>query len=122
MKALFSREYYEKHWDELINPVMSQYYINLEADFERDMECYKQPGIDQKLIEMIELRVASNLADKCYNMCMEHARKITALLNGSASMGYVTKIQEEKAVFEFRKRFDFNCLQLAIFKEKHGIA
>lgn len=117
MKNLFSREYYENHWNEMIRPVMSEYYINLE----RDMRCYREADIDQKSLQIIELKVASNLVNKCYNMCIDHAKEITAILTGNKSMGYTTIIQEEKAVFEFRKRFDFNCLQLAKYKEKHGI-
>ena len=120
MKAQYSEEFYRKHWDKFIKAVPGNHYINLEAELEHAMETFA--GIPTEALEVLKKVEAEKIANKCKALVLNEMATIKALENGEASLGYTTRGQEIKARGDLRTRFEFNCLQLKVFKEKYGIS
>lgn len=121
MKALFSEEYYDKYWDEFLEPALGEHYINLEASLAKEMAHYDSLGLGEKEIFIIRKIEAQKLADECRELVLKERDVVKSIESGESSFGMTTKFQEIKKRGEFRKRFEFNCLQMRRFKEKYGL-
>lgn len=121
MEALFSREYYEENWDRFLEPVCNEHYINLEEDLSKEMNVYESLNLGKKEIEIIRTFEAKKIADKCRVMVLEDRDVVKRIESGKASFGMTTERQEIEARGRFRKRFEFNCLQLRVFRDKYGV-
>lgn len=117
MKSLFSEEYYRTNWDRFIKKVPGADYVNLEAELEHAMEVFS--GLPTEALEMLKKIEAEKIAEKCRSLVLKEMATIKSLENGEASLGYTTQGQEIKARGNLRTRFEFNCLQLKVFKEKY---
>lgn len=126
MKALFSEQYYREHWDELLKPCKkfwgrSQHCVDLESDLADYMDPYQAAGIPAPVLDVLRHQKAQCLADEMDTLVREEMRVIRDVEAGRASFGYTTYSQEYKARFEYRTRFEFNCLQLADFRRKYKL-
>lgn len=121
MKAVHSREYYQKNWDRFIQRVPGEHYINLEAELEREMRCYKEAGLPESALATIEALEANKIAERADKLVRKEMATIKSVESGESGFGYTTERQEIEARAEFRTRFEFNCYQLSVFREKHGI-
>lgn len=122
MKPLFSREYYMKNWDRFIQRVPGDNYINMGEELERSMKPYAEAGLPDDALKVIEKMEAKRIMEKADKLVRSQMATLIAVENGKASFGYTTQFQEIEARANYRKRFDFNCLQLALFREKYGTA
>lgn len=123
MKALFSEDYYRKNWDKFLVKVPGDDYRNLEAELERVMAQYNESSwVTDNVRAVIEKVEAKKIADSCTVLVYKEMALIKRLENETSSLGYTTKRQEIEARTEFRKRFEFNCLQLRDFKAKYGLS
>ena len=120
MKTLFSEDYYRSNWERFIKEVHGEHYINLEAELERSLEIFKE--LPAEAIEMLKKIEAKKIVDKATTLAKKEMTIVKALESGEATLGYTTQIQEIHARAELRQRFEFNCLQLADFRKKYGIA
>ena len=123
MKPLFSKEYYESRWDEFLQPVGTgwrEHYVNLEADLERQMAVYENLGIDEKGLDVIRKMEAQKIADNCRVLVLKERDIVKRIENGESTFG-LPKAQEIRQRADFRKRFEFNCLQMRKFKEKYNL-
>ena len=121
MKALFSEEYYRKYWNDFLVPVPGEDYINLESELEKAMKVYKESGISKEAILVVEKREAEKLAEKCNILVHKELDQLKRILSGKASFGMTTQLQESQKRGEFRRRFEFNCLQLSDFRKNHNL-
>lgn len=117
MKAIHSEEYYRKYWNEFLAKIPGDDYRNLEAELEREMNAYV--GLPEEAVHVVQKIEAGKIAKSCEDLVrleMDICRRVD---RGEASFGMMTQAQEIRARAEFRKRFEFNCLQLRDFKEKY---
>lgn len=120
MKALFSEKYYRQFWDRFLEKVPGDDYINLEDELKFEMHFYPDT-LPAEALQALEKIKAKEIANRCKELCLKEMETVKALEAGKASLGYTTQSQEIHARAEFRKRFEFNCLQLRDFKEKYRI-
>lgn len=120
MKPLFSETYYRKNWDRFMRPVPGEHYINLEADLEREMRCYVEAGLDDASLDVIRKHEAGKIIKRASRLVRDEMRVVERVEAGEASFGYTTLTQELQARADFRKRFEFNCYQLSVFRKKYG--
>ena len=104
MKAIFSEEYYKMNWERFLVKVPGNDYFNAEGKLDciRKIEA-KKIAVELNALVHRELQVVKDVEA------------------GKASFGMITASQEYKAKADFRKRFEFNCLQLKYFCEKYGV-
>ena len=130
MKPLFTEEFYTTHWDHFLDPMSTPHctplehsddYINLEGELAHTMEGYKQLGLPEAALPTIEQMEAKKLAERGREICMRQLKTQKELDAGTACFGYTTHRQEIEARGDFRKRFEFNCLQLKLFKQNHNL-
>ena len=121
MKALFSREYYEKNWDKFLEPTVGEHYINLEESLQKAMTAYDNIGLSDKDLEIVRKVEAQKIADKCRALVLEDCDVVKRIEHNEASFGMTTERQEIERKARFRKRFEFNCLQMRVFKEKYEL-
>lgn len=121
MKPLYSEEYYRKYWDRFLVPVHGGHYINLEGELQTAMDQYRELGMPEEAIPIVEKMEAEKIAAKCRTLVFEELEVLKRVLSGKSSFGMSTERQEIHARHEFRTRFDFNCLQLADFRKKHNL-
>ena len=122
MKPIHSREFYMKNWERFIKRVPGDNYINMGEELERSMKPYIEAGLPSTALEVIERIEAKRIMEKADKLVRSQMATVIAVEAGKASFGYTTQLQEVQARAEYRKRFDFNCLQLALFREKYGTA
>lgn len=121
MKPRFSREFYEEYWERFLEPVSGEHYINLEGELSKEMAVYTGLGLSESDMAIIRTMEAQKIADKCRQMVLEDRDVAKAIENGTASFGMTTERQEIEVQGRFIKRFEFNCLQMSVFKEKYGL-
>lgn len=121
MKPLFSENYYRKYWNEFLQRVPGENYINLEEELTNVMRQYRDYGMPVEALPIVEKMEAEKLAERCLINVKKSLETIKRVECGKSSFGRITELQEIQARAEFKKRFDFNCLQLADFRKAHGI-
>ena len=129
MKAMFSEAYYRKFWDELIAPAPGEHYINLEkeladyvADYEKAFAVADIPeDVINRLVDAYRAKMAQMIADRATALCKKDMQTLLDIEAGRASWGFISKFQEVEHDREFRRRFEFNCLQLADFRKKYSL-
>lgn len=119
MKALFSREYYAKNWDRFIRPVPGENYINLSEELSRAMKIYEGAELNGQALWIIERIEARKIIDRAEALVRRQMAVLQRLEAGESSLGYTTQAQEIHARGELRTRFEFNCYQLSLFREKY---
>lgn len=120
MKALYSEEHYRKHWDEYIKWTPGEDYIDLFGSLEKTMQRYRESGMPEEAMPIIEKIEAKALVDECMKIVRRQLTTLKDIEAGKASLGYTTANQETHARCRLRTRFDFNCLQLSDFRKKYG--
>ena len=125
MKAVYTKEFWQSRWDKMMERVPGDFYMNLEEDLNREVkpieEALKENNIsvtDENHKTLLRLK-AKGIADKAEKKCKEQMAMIQRINNGQSSLGYTTEQQEIHARAELHKRFEFNCYQLSVFKEKY---
>lgn len=120
MKALYSEEYYRSRWDEMLASARGEHGINLEKELADKMSAYNEALKDTpEALEILKNKVAGEIVEKATRLVVAEMEVIKNIEAGKASFGYTTQTQEVQAQAEYRKRFEFNCLQLADFKKAH---
>lgn len=122
MKAVHTREFYQKNWDRFIQKVPGETYINLGASLDREMRPYREAGLDEQALGVIEKMEARKLYDNANSLVHHMMYIIGEVEAGRSSFGYITQDQEISARHEYRLRFEFNCYQLALFREKYNFS
>ena len=127
MKAVHTREYWASRWDEMINTrCASDLYMNLEAELAREMKYIDEglkaadANITAEQYKAIQRIKAQPIIEKATARCKEHMAMIKRINRGEAGLGYTTKLQNIQAKYELEDRFEFNCYQLAVFREKYS--
>lgn len=125
MKAVYSKEFWQSRWDKMMERVPGDSYMNLEEDLNREMkpieEALKETNIsvtEESYKAILRLK-AKGVADKAEKKCKEQMAMIQRINRGESSLGHTTKQQEIHEFAELHKRFEFNCYQLSVFKEKY---
>lgn len=130
MKPLHTEEYYLSQWERFLDPMSTPHctplihcdnYINLEGDLAHYIEEYKQLGIPEAALPTLEQMEAKKLAERGREICMRQLKVQKELDAGTATFGYTTHRQEIEARADFRNRFEFNCIQLKLFKQNHNL-
>lgn len=120
MKAMHSEKFYYDHWDEFLKEVDGEHYRNLEAELDKALEPLK--GIvDERYMKDVAKMYAKQIADSCTQLCLKDMRTIKDVEAGRSSFGFTNTSQKVIYTYEFKKRFEFNCLQLRDFRNKYGI-
>lgn len=121
MKSLFSEQYYKDHWDEFLKCVPGDDYVNLEAELEEKMKVLREAGLTKEQLKAVETIYSKPIADRCHSLVLKELKTLKAAMAGEISWGFTTKRQDVEAEYNFRTRFEFNCLQLREFKKNHNI-
>ena len=121
MQATFSKEYYIKYWDRFLEYTPDPNYFNLEDSMERAMRVYHEVGVPEDKMEPFIKMEAEKIRNYAYSICKKMQKTLEEVNAGKASFGFTTKTQEIRERADYTKRFEFNCLQLAVFCEKYGI-
>ena len=121
MKALFSEDFYYEFWDKFLEPIPGDDFINLEGEIQKTEKWLQESGIPEIAWSVVVKQEAQKLADKCKAMVLRERQIIRDIDAGIATFGYTTRRQEIEARGDFRKRFEFNCLQLRDFRKKYGV-
>ena len=121
MKALFSEEYYRKYWKSFLVPVPGEDFVDLESELGAAMKVYKESGISESALAVVEKMEAKKIAEKCNQLVHKELKTLNEIMSGKASFGMTTQLQETQKRGEFRRRFEFNCLQLSDFRKNHNI-
>ena len=122
MKSLYSREFYEKNWDRFIKRVPGDTYINMGEELDREMKAFREADLDEQALSVIEKMMAKKIYDKAMHLVRAMMRTIEDVEAGRSSFGYTTQTQEIQARADYRKRFEFNCVQLAHFRERYSFS
>lgn len=121
MKATYSEEYFMKYWDEFMKPVSGGHYMNLEEELEHTLSPLKGVNIPEDKMEPVIKHYAGEIASNAKAKLMETMRMIQRIQRGEASLGYTTMNQEISEMHELTRRFEFNCLQLKVFRKAHNL-
>lgn len=121
MKAELSKEFYLKNWERFMEEVPGEHYRNLEKELETVMNRYKGSEILEQYWDAVKMVEAKKIADSCKALCLKDMQTIKDLEAGVSSFGMTSKVQEINRRYAFKRRFEFNCLQLAMFKEKYRV-
>ena len=125
MKALFTETYYREHWEQFLEDahrfLTTKHAVDLEGDLAAYMKTYEAAGLPAPVLELLRQQEAQCLADKMAALVHEEMRVIREVEASRASFGYTTYSQEYRKRFEYRTRFEFNCLQLADFRKKYNL-
>lgn len=121
MKSELSREFYLENWDRFIKEAPGEHYRNLEKELETNMSHYKGIEILEKNLDVVRKVEAKKIADSCKELCLKDMQIVKNLESGVSSFGMISRAQEISKRYEFKRRWEFNCLQLAIFREKYGV-
>lgn len=121
MKAIFSEEYYKMNWERFLVKVPGNDYFNAEGKLENRMKVYESINLDSDKLDCIRKIEAKKIAVELNALVHRELQVVKDVEAGKASFGMITASQEYKAKADFRKRFEFNCLQLKYFCEKYGV-
>lgn len=121
MKPLFGEEYYRKYWSRFLEPVPGGDFIDLEGELTKRMNRYREAGIPENALQVVEKVEAQKLAARCKELVTKEMGVVRDIEAGRASLGYTTQSQEIHARGELRKRFEFNCLQYRDFRKAHNL-
>ena len=80
---------------------------------------YKNADLTEDALAIVRKIEAQKIVDSCTLLVYEEMKVCKEIEAGKAGFGYTTIGQEISARGEYRKRFEFNCLQLADFKKKY---
>lgn len=122
MKALHTKEYFEKHKTDLFERYKRY------CDFEHQLaillpDFSNLPEEDRLKAEAIVTKVnAKKVVADVTGKLLKDMQMIKDIKEGRASLGYTTTTQEVNALHELNERFEFTCFMLAEFKSKYGIA
>jgi len=126
MKAVHSKEFWASRWDEMINTrCASDLYMNLEEELAREMKIIDEglqaanATIPAEKYEAIKRIKAQPIIEKATAKCKAQLGLAKRIQSGDAHFGYTTQLQEIHARYEYLERFEFNCYQLAVFREKY---
>jgi hypothetical protein len=119
MKAIHSRDYYLDKWDEFIKPCNDRDYMNLESELDREIRTFDDADLPDEALDIIRRMKAQEIIAKADKAVRERMQTIMDLECGRSSLGYRTEMQEVAARATLRRRWEFNCLQLSIFKQNH---
>lgn len=121
MKPLFSEEYYRKQWDKYDKPRYGHDpdYLTMEEDLQATLKYYRDAGIAEKAIAVIEKQEVEKIIEKTKKHLIERMRMIEDVEAGRSNYGYTDKKQAIRHAGDTRKRFEFNCLKLSDFIKKH---
>ena len=122
MKPFYSEEYYKEFWNKFLVPVPGEDYINLEGELQSIIDDLLANGMPESAIFAIQKIEVPKLIEKCTKLVLKEMQIIKDVEAGKASFGYTTHLQENQHLYDFRTRFEFNCLQLREFKRKYGYA
>ena len=122
MKAIFSEQYWYEKWDEMLVPAPGEDYINLEAKMDREVAPLDGLGITEAQMWKIRCEYAKPIAAEATALVRKELKTLKDIDSGRAQWGYTTALQEIHHDYEFRQRFEFNCIQLRDFKRKYNIA
>ena len=120
MKTLHSEEFYKENWDRFIKEVPGADYINLEKELARELAMFAE--LPAAALNILKTQKAQEIAKRCLTLVKNEMAVVQGLERGEVSFGYTTQGQEIRARREFVTRFEFNCLQLKVFKTKHGVS
>jgi len=126
MKAVHTREYWASRWDEMIRKISDNQYMNLEAELAKKMECIDEglkaaeASITAEQYEAIKRIQAQPIIEKATAKCREQMAMIKRIDRGESSLGGGNKAQRIRIEADARARFEFNCYQLAVFREKYS--
>ena len=112
MKAMFSEQYYLENWE--------RYEAKSKINPEEELEYRLRPFADTfraEDLEKISKVYAQNIAEKVEAELKKTMRMINDLEAGRASLGYTSQRQEVQEMANLRRMFEFNCLQLKLFKQ-----
>lgn len=122
MKALRTKEYFEKHKEELFER------YGRECDYEHDLAIMLPDfsTLPKEAREKAEAIVTKMYAEKVATIATEtllkKMRTIRSIKEGKASLGYISMTQEVRAWHDLNEGFEFSCFMLAEFKKRHDIA
>lgn len=119
MKAIHSREYYIENWDKFLKPSNDRDYMNLEAELEHEVHLFDGADLPEQALDVIRSMKAQEIIAKADKAVRERMQTIKDLESGRSSLGYTSERQEVAAMADLRRRWEFNCLQLSIFKQNH---
>lgn len=125
MKALYSEGYYRGIWDEMLATARGEHGVNLEKELADKLESYKEAFKEMpedaatQALEVIKAQVVKQIIEATTKLVLEEMAVVENIEAGKTSFGYTTQRQENEAKCNYRKRFEFNCLQLADFKKAH---
>lgn len=127
MDTVFSKNFYMTNWDTFLNTRGSGRYLNMEEELAQYME-----GISTVLpeevkssehyttcLDTIRRTKATEMVKEVECLLREDMEVVKRINAGRSCFGYTSESQEVRAKSEYRKRFEFNCLQLAVFKQKY---
>ena len=127
MKAVHSKEFWASRWDEMINTrCASDLYMNLEAELAREMKAIDEGlkaadvHITAEQYKALQRIKAQPIIEKATAKCKAQLSLAQRIQSGKAQFGYTTQLQEIHARYEYLERFEFNCYQLSVFREKYG--
>ena len=120
MKTVFSEQYYK---DDAVRERIkrNKRAMNLEDDLKHEISIFENIGIDNDYIENITKIYALQIYNKAIKELLESKKLYLKVRTDSNCLGYTSKAQEIKAVAEIVETFEYNCVLLKEFKEKHCI-
>ena len=121
MKAVHTKEYYEKYRAELFEKYRG------ECDYETrlrwrlpDFETLPE-GAREKAKVVCTRVMAEQVAKAAKEELLKKMSMIKAVKSGRASLGFTTVQQETREWHDLNEGFEFSCYMLAEFKKKYGI-
>ena len=122
MKARFSEKYWYDKWEQMLIPVPDENYINLEQMLEDEIKVFKNIEISKDQMELIKQMYAKHIAVKATALVHRELKILKDIDSGKAQWGFTNRTQDINYDYNYRQRFEFNCIQLRDFKRKYKIA
>lgn len=120
MKTAFSEQHYKN--DAVRERIKrNKRAMNLEDNLKHEMSIFENIGIDNDGIEKLTKFYALQIYNKARKELVESKQLYLKVRRDSNCLGYISKTQEIKAVAEIVETFEYNCVLLKEFKEKHCI-
>lgn len=121
MKAIHTKEYFEKYREELFKRYRK------ECDYEYKLSILLPdfsalPAEQKTKAEAVVTKLtAEKIANSAKQDLVKKMRMIQDIKAGRAALGYTTEQQEKRAMHDLVEGFEFSCFMLAEFKRKYGI-
>lgn len=112
MNAMFSEQYYLENWERY----EAKSKINPEEELEYRLRPFANTFSAEDL-EKISKVYAKKIAEKVEEELKKTMKMIRDLEAGRSSLGYTSERQEVEQMAILRRMFEFNCLQLKLFKQ-----